>query len=197
VLTAENKTPSQFILIPTGAGEPRKITNDQIDHLAGRFLPDGKHIIFIGRETGHAARIYLFDLGGGTTKTITPEGVTGRALAPDGKHFVAKSKGSWATWSIEGGDPVPIAGLQNDDMVFGYTGDARQLYIGRPEESRPRKVYLFDVATRKRTLWKSLGPQDLTGASTPGIPVISVDGKHYAYQVVRSLSDLYVVDGLK
>ena len=42
-----------------------------------------------------------------------------------------------------------------------------------------------------------LGPQDLTGASSPGLPAFSVDGKHYVYQVVRNLSDLYVVDGLK
>jgi hypothetical protein len=87
--------------------------------------------------------------------------------------------------------------MQSDDLVFAWIGDGRQLLIGRPDEVRPRKVYLFDIATQKRTLWKAFGPQDMTGASNPSIPVISADGKHYAYQVVRNLSDLYVVNGLK
>jgi Tol biopolymer transport system component len=197
VLTSDNKTPSQFTLVPTGAGEPRQVTHDQIDHLAGRFLPDGKRVIFIGREQGHAARAYLLDLDSGATKPLTPEGVTGRALSPDGTHFMAKSKGTWMKWSLDGGEPMPVPGMQSDDLVFAWVGDGRQLLIGRPDEVRPRKVYLFDIATQKRTLWKAFGPQDMTGASNPGIPVISSDGKHYAYQVVRNLSDLYVVNGLK
>ena len=66
-----------------------------------------------------------------------------------------------------------------------------------PDEARPRRVYLFDLATGNRTLWKSLGPPDWTGAPGASIPVISGDGKHYAYLVNRSLADLYVVSGLK
>ncbi len=195
VLTSDNKTPSQFTLVPTGAGEPRQVTHDQIDHLGGRFLPDGKRVIFLGRENGHAARLYLLDLDSGATKPLTPEGVAGRALSPDGKHFMAKSKGAWGIWSIDGGDPSPVPGLRSDDMIIAWTSDG--LLIGRPDEARPRKLYLFDIATQKRSLWKTFGPQDMTGASNPGIPVISADGKHYAYSVVRNLSDLYVVDGLK
>ena len=92
---------------------------------------------------------------------------------------------------------MPIAALKADDIIGGWTADGTHVYVGRPEESRPRKVYLVDLSTGKRNLWKSLGPQDWTGAANPGMPSISRDGKHYAYAVGRSLSDLYVVTGLK
>jgi hypothetical protein len=102
-------------------------------------------------------------------------------------------------WPVEngGGDPTPIAGLKSDEIVVAWTGDAQQVYVCRPDEVRPRRVYLFDLATGKRTLWKSLGPPDWTGAPGASIPVVSADGRHYAYLVNRSLADLYVVSGLK
>lgn len=96
VLTVTTKSPGQFVLQPTGAGEARTVTHDQIDHLGGRFLPDGKRVVFLGRESGHASRAYLLDLESGTTKPITPEGVAGRALSPDGKYIVVLSKGTWS-----------------------------------------------------------------------------------------------------
>ncbi|MBV9609862.1 MAG: PD40 domain-containing protein, partial [Acidobacteria bacterium] len=197
-LTATLSNPSQYVLQPTGAGEPRTVTHDEIDHLPqARFLPDGKRVVFIGRESGHAGRVYLLDVDSGATKALTPEGTVGRALSPDGKYLAVKSNGTWMKWPIEGGEPSAIAGLKQDDIVFAWTGDGKQLYVARPDEARPRRIYLFDPVTQKRTLWKSFGPPDLTGASGAAIPYISVDGKHYVYGVSRSLGDLYLVTGLK
>ena len=199
VLTGTLNFPSQYVLQPTGAGEARAVTHDQIDHLAGQFLPDGKRVVFIGREAGHAARVYLLDLESGATKPLTPEGITGLALSPDGKFLVVRSENALLKWSLEGGESQPIAGLARGDIVLAWTADAKQLYLTttKPEDARPRRVYLFDLATQKRTLWRSLGPQDWTGAGSAGLPAISADGKHYAYLVSRALSDLYVVTGLK
>jgi eukaryotic-like serine/threonine-protein kinase len=196
-LTIPLGTPGQFVLQPTGAGEPRTLTHDQIDHLNGWFLPDGKRIVFLGRESGHAARLYLLDIDSGTTKPLTPEGVTGRAISWDGNFVVVRGKSGWLKWPIAGGEPTPIPGLQGDDIVLSFSADNKQLYVTRREEVRPRKVYLFDLATQKRTLWKSLGPQDWTGTSGVGNPVISRDGKHYAYLTARVMSELYVVNGLR
>ena len=46
-----------------------------------------------------------------------------------GNLSVVKSKGAWVKWPIEGGDPTPIAGLKNDDIVFAWSGDGKQLYL--------------------------------------------------------------------
>ncbi|MGH9521277.1 MAG: protein kinase domain-containing protein [Terriglobales bacterium] len=197
VLTATAKSPEQLILQPTGAGEARTLTHDQIDHIAGRFLPDGKRVLFYGREPGRPARLFLLDLDSGATKPITPEGVVGRVLSPDGKYVVVKSKGGYVKWPVEGGDSIPIAGLALNEVPIGWTDDGRQLYVVVPTEARPRRVYRFDLATGKQTLWKSLGPTDWTGSGGASSPYISRDGKHYVYSVNRTLADLYVVTGLK
>lgn len=197
VLTATAKSPEQFILQPTGAGEARTLTHDQIDHTEAVFLPDGKRVLFNGREPGRPARLFLLDVDTGATKPVTPEGMVGRALSADGKYFIVKSKDAWAKWPVEGGAQVSIAGLKPTELPIGWTADGRQLYVVVQAEARPRRVYLFDIATGKRTLWKSLGPSDWTGSGGASIPDISRDGKHYVYSVSRTLADLYVVTGLK
>jgi hypothetical protein len=37
-----------LMLVPTGAGSPVVFTHDSIDHLYGRWLPDGKRVVFLG-----------------------------------------------------------------------------------------------------------------------------------------------------
>ncbi len=52
---------------------------------------------------------------------------------------------------------------------------------------------------RARRSGSLTGVQSLTtvGAFDPPIPVITPDGRHYAYQQSRQLCDLYRIDGLR
>jgi hypothetical protein len=61
----------------------------------------------------------------------------------------------------------------------------------------PAQVFRIDLATGKRTLWKSLEPADAAGIDTIGRVLLSADAKSYVYSYVRTLSDLYLVEGLK
>ncbi len=58
------------------------------------------------------------------------------------------------------------------------------------------KVYRVDVSTGRRELWRSLMPADAGGVSQIG-PLPTMSGESYAYSYGRTLSDLYIVDGLK
>jgi eukaryotic-like serine/threonine-protein kinase len=195
--------PAQFTLLPTGPGDARSLTHDQIDHLEAGWLPDARHVVFLGREPGHATRMYLLDVGSGATRALTPEGVTGASgrivTSPDGKAVLVLSNDRWAAWPIEGGEPNPLVGLDTTDIPAQWSADGRHLYLGssKPGENHPRRVYLFDMTTGKRTLWKSLGPSGWTGVTGAAVPFISRDGRRYAYSVDRSISDLYVVSALK
>ena len=71
-------------LVPTGAGESRVLTHDTVSYDAARFLPDGKRLLATGIEAGHGRRDYLIDLNNGDSKPMTPEGVAGMHLSPDG-----------------------------------------------------------------------------------------------------------------
>jgi hypothetical protein len=58
-------------------------------------------------------------------------------------------------------------------------------------------VYQLDLTTGKRTLWRSLAPADPAGVSQIGPIVMTPDGRSYIYGYHRTLSDLYLVEGLK
>jgi len=61
----------------------------------------------------------------------------------------------------------------------------------------PAKVTRVDIATGRRDPWLEIMPADPAGAQSIPDVKFSADGKSYAYSVVRLLSDLYVLDGLK
>ncbi len=52
-------------VVPTGAGEARHLTHDNIRYTNIRYLPDGKHLLAVGIEAGHGGRDYLIDVGNG------------------------------------------------------------------------------------------------------------------------------------
>jgi hypothetical protein len=60
----------------------------------------------------------------------------------------------------------------------------------------PRRVFRIDLATGERTLWKELMPRDAAGISAVD-PVISRDGRAYAYSYLRRLEDLYLATGVR
>ena len=55
----------------------------------------------------------------------------------------------------------------------------------------------MDLTTGKAVSWKDLMPADATGVTTVFVGTILPDGSAYAYSYGRTLSDLYLVDGLK
>ena len=83
--------PPQINLLPTGAGEVKKLPAGSIEEfgLGASWLPNGKKILFIGREHAHGPRTYMQEINAGTPHPVTPDGVTGTLVSPDGKYLVA------------------------------------------------------------------------------------------------------------
>ncbi len=61
----------------------------------------------------------------------------------------------------------------------------------------PAPVDAIDLASGKRTPLLKLIPPDPVGISGIQGVMLSLDGSAYAYNVVRQLSELYLVEGLK
>jgi hypothetical protein len=97
---------------------------------------------------------------------------------------------------VEGGSPRLAPGTEAGELPAGWTADGRSLYVYRPDTEPPTKIYLVDVASGQRKLWKEIVPSDPAG--TYGISGLAVnpDGKSYMYNLRRTLSDLYLVEGL-
>jgi hypothetical protein len=193
-------TPSQIVLLPTGAGEPKTFPKDQIEHASnefGAFLPDGKSIVFDGVEPGHRARAYVQDLAGGPAKPVTPEGVVAHVLSPDGSSLVTESPEGVALTPLAGGPSRPIPGLKPEDRPLRFTPDGRSLYLRNSARRLPSQVFRLDLATGRREVWKEFMPGDPAGLTSLSPGAISDDGQTILFGYGRSLADLYVAEGLK
>jgi Tol biopolymer transport system component/predicted Ser/Thr protein kinase len=197
-LARPNVTPSPLVLLPTGVGEAKPLTNDAINHLWGRWLPDGRQVVFSGNEAGHGFRLYVESPGEGKPRPISPEGVNPSVVISPKGDFAASVGPDHRVYlyPIAGGEPVLVAGTQPDEAPTGFSADGRSLYVFRFGEI-PAKVFQLELATGKRTLWKELVPADAAGIDTVRGITITPDAKAYVYGYIRTLSDLYLVEGLK
>jgi eukaryotic-like serine/threonine-protein kinase len=192
-------SPAQFHLLPTKAGDARPLTKDSINHNWAHWLPDGKRFVFSGNEPSKGVRLYVQDVEGGTPKPISPEGAHATAFfpSPDGTMVAGLGPDQLPyLFPVAGGDPKPLKGFLEGEQPIDWTADGHALYVYRPGEV-PAKVYVVDLASGKRTLWKQLVPSDPAGVETIGPVLISPDGKACVYGYHRTLSDLYMVEGLK
>jgi Tol biopolymer transport system component/predicted Ser/Thr protein kinase len=189
-----------LVLLPTGAGQARKLSLSGIGCQWAKFFPDGRRILFVGNEPGRTSRLFTVDLSGGKPRAVTPEGVVilnQIPLSPDGKSIVAIGLDRRvAIYSTEPGEPRPVPGLTPEDYAIRFSADGKSVYVFNIV-ARPGVVDLVDIQTGKRTLWKEFHPPDPAGVLNIAPFLMTPDGATYVYSYRRMLDDLYVVTGLK
>ena len=199
VLALTMASPAQLILMPSGAGDAQQITHDKLYHSWARWLPDSQGIVFTAKEESHGARIYLQRSISGQATPVSPEGIDPLviALAPDASQAAGIGPDGMAyLYSLTGGPTKTVPGFLSGEQPIEWSANGKSLYVYRPGEF-PAKVNELDLATGKRTPWRSLAPADPAGVSQIGPIVMTPDGSSYIYGYHRTLSDLYLVEGLK
>jgi Tol biopolymer transport system component len=188
-----------FMLLPTGAGEPKRLTMDTVTpEQAAAWLPDGR-ILFAANEAKRGVRLFVQSVDGGKPRAITPEGIgtafPGFAISPDGKLVAAiGSDRKGMLFRIDGGGSRPISGIIDGEFPLRFGEDGHSLFVWKRD--LPARVYRVDLETGKRDLWKELMPVDPGGVERISNVVVTPDAKSYAYTFSRLLSDLFVVEGL-
>jgi len=191
-------TPPQIVLLPTGAGEARHLERFGIEQYGygAAWLPNGKGIVFVGREKGRPMRTFVQDLDGGQPRPVTPEGVTGNAVSPDGKLLLGRDTSEKkALYPLDGGEPRTVPGLEDEDKLIRWTDSADSVFIYRDRE-RPIRIYKLNLSTGRKELVKEILPKDPAGLLGTVTVLMTPDGKGYVYAFTRRLSDLYLVKGL-
>jgi eukaryotic-like serine/threonine-protein kinase len=185
-------------LVPTGAGETRQLTHDNVNYTDVRYLPDDKQLLAFGIESGKGQRDYLIDVDTGNARPLTPEGVAGDSLSPDGRRAaVIGPDGKWGIWPLEGGGFHSIPGLDSKYIIAGWVPDGASLYVSESQiRSRSEPIYRVNIVTGKMEPWKTLGDSLPTGAQFD-YAFFSADGSGYVYLYSQILSQAYVVKGLK
>jgi eukaryotic-like serine/threonine-protein kinase len=198
-ITQTQGSPSQLKMLPTGAGQPRDLTNNKINHHWARWFPDGKHILFSANEPDKGVRLYVYDVAADKSQPISPEGVHGTAYAisPDSNYVAAIGPDQRGyLYPVGGGEPRPIPGFKLGEQPVTWSADSRSLYTYQPGEL-PARVDRLDLETGKRTLWKQLMPSDPAGVENIGPVLMTPDAKTCVFGYHRMLADLYLVEGLK
>ena len=189
-----------FMLLPTGAGEPKRLTMEAVTpEQAAAWLPDGR-ILFAANEAKRGVRLFVQSVDGGQPRAITPEGIgtafPGFAISPDGKLVAAiGSDRKGMLFRIDGGGSRPISGIVDGEFPLRFSEDGRSLFVWKRD--LPARVYRVDLETGNRELWKELMPVDPGGVERISNVVVTPDAKSYAYTFSRLLSDLFVVEGVE
>jgi hypothetical protein len=105
---------------------------------------------------------------------------------PERKHYL---------YPLSGGEPEEVPGLDPEDNPDQLSLDGRFLFVHRAGEE-PARVFRLDLSTGRKELWRTLMPADIAGVDDFVIgPTRS--GESYFFSYMRTLSDLYLVDGVK
>jgi Tol biopolymer transport system component len=128
-------------LLPTGAGNARDIAAAGIQFLErGSWLPDSKRVLVVGRAADRPARTYLVRVDGGAPEPVTPEGVTGVLLSPNGERLLVRGAGgNWMVFQMADGNMTPAEGLSGlgpvgwsdtVNVVYARGGDIPARFFG-------------------------------------------------------------------
>lgn len=193
-------------LIPVGSGESRTLTVHGLDFVDGPWpFPDGKRAVIAGAEHGKRQGFYQIDLATGGWSRIGPENagnyLGAKVLSPDGKSLVwGYSSGNplnmrLSIFPLEGGPSRPLP-TEPGDIELDWTPDGKGFLVFN-RDGLPVKIHRIDVATGRRDLVREILPANPAGLSGVREIVLAPDGKALAYNYVRKLSDLYLIEGLK
>jgi Tol biopolymer transport system component len=195
------KSPQLIRIVPTGPGESRTIQLG-MTVVGANWFPDGKRILVAAVEgSSGKLRAFVMDAGTGRWKPLSEPGIRSTGLirsqpvSPDGKWAIIRRAAGFALYPIEGGEPRPVPALDDEDLPIGWSSDGRFIRVKRP--GVPAPLELVDLATGERKPWIKVGPPDAAGL----LVIIRVNatpaGDAYAYYGLNTLSELFVVEGVR
>ena len=195
--------PQQLVMVPTGVGEARTLDpGDVVEYKRAVWDPSGRRIVFSGVDRQDVERVYVQDAAAGPPKTVTPEdgGLPriGRPVSPDGRQVVTlDANGVPTLYSLAGGEPTVVPGLEEVDVPISWTPNGRELYVARYEGNWPR-IERVDVQSGRRRPWNGLSRSPPGGLGGQARVLVTPDGESYAYSFTRSMMrSLYLTSPLK
>jgi hypothetical protein len=204
VVAVQDNQPQRLVLLPAGTGDVKRMSpGPVVEYLDwAAWSPDGRKIFFAGRESADVRRTYVQEVDGGAPRPVTPVGLVGILLSPDGRSVVAVDRyGEYYVSSTEPSTrPRPLDGYRDGDVPLQWSADGRFLFV-REAGNLTLRIHKLDLSTGARQLWKNLMPPDPTVltdvGSDPGQVRLSRDGRSYAYTYWTFPGALYLAEGLK
>jgi eukaryotic-like serine/threonine-protein kinase len=184
-------------LVPTGAGEIRRLETDSFERAIFAWFMDEERVVVVASAKDEMPRSFLFEAGGRAPRPITPPGTLAirGSQAMDSVLGWSFIDGAITRFPLDGGEPRPLGRVLPPHFPSRAAADGRSLFVDCG--GVPRKIERLDLATGVRTPWKTLLPEDSAGVTLMEFVVLTPDGRGYAYGYGRFLQDLFVVGGLR
>jgi len=188
--------PQQFMLYPTGAGEPHELkwpaleTTTSVD-----FFPDSRSLFVCGKEQGKAPRCYKSPLDASSLEPVTPDSVDSGLLRPDGLAVAHESGRSWWIHPLDGGTPRPVPGLDTA-TVLRWSPDGAALWVATGTTLNTRVERVDAVTGRRSPLVTIEMPSDLPVYQIYSISLAD-DPRIYAYSTGSYTSLLFTIQGVR
>jgi len=122
-------------------------------------------------------------------------------VSPDGRWVALNEQsdqnifGVLTRFSTQGAAPVPVKGLEPLDLLIRWSQDGKSLFVFN-RDGLPARIHRVDLATGKRTPVREIMPANPSGMAGILTFVMTGDGQRLAYNYVRKLSDLFLIEGL-
>ncbi len=198
-LAALPSTSDEIYLLPTGAGQSKRIKSDfsTKQFFSAQWMPDSKTILLRAASKGDSQpRAWLYEIETGKSKAVTPEGVTNAILSSDGKFVLANCVDEGrCVYELQDGTVKKVTGLATTDFVINAASDPQSFYVASGG-GLVRKIDVVNIFTGERKPWKEITPPDIAGVVAPINVRITPDGSAYVYTYRRVLTDLYLAKGL-
>ena len=202
--TVASTPSSQGVLLPTGAGEVRRLDHQAVQRLGDySWTPDSRSVVFTGQESGKPPRIYVQEIDGGSPRPLTAPGITGSLtspgslISPDGSLLLGTSAaGKPVLVSLKTGELQELRGLEPSEWPIRWSADSRWLFVYQGRQL-PITIHRVDPRSGRRELIRRIMPADPAGILGSSRVYVSADGNSYVYQTERHLSELYLARGLK
>ena len=148
--------------------------------------------------------MYVQDVAGGKPRAFTPPisvdavpDLGAKLVSPDGTLAFARDlHGKGSLYPLGGGQPLPVTGLAPQDLWCNWSTDGHSAYVYQDEKTHAQ-MFRIELSTGKRQLVTTLAPADPAGLVGIEPVRITPDGKSFGYSDNRSLSDLFLVDGVR
>jgi hypothetical protein len=194
---------SKLVLLPTGSGEGRELKVAGAFDVGAAWLPDSRRVVIGGAIPNGNYRLLLIDTLDETITPLSPENIWGGtvrpfAVSPDGKFVAGMTAEEMITLYATDGSSrtVIVGGVEKGEVPIQWSADGSAIYVYRPT-ALPARVYRVTLSTGARELWKEFAPNDPAGVYKIAPVFLTTDAGSYAYNALRTTSDLYVAEGLQ
>ena len=195
---------STLSIIPLGPGQPQVLNVPELNVASvADPLPNGRRALITGAM---ANSFQLLDLTTGVRTSLGDPGMSNtanaRAVSPDGAWVLLRKNtgklldATHVLISTQGAPTREVKGIEPGEVPMRWNTDGTAIYVFN-RDGFPTRIHRIELATGKRTLVREIMPANPGGL--PGIRSFAMtpDAQHLAYNYVRKLSDLYLIEGLK